>query len=210
LQISFIPVLYFALLLPGLARRTGEASEVVEPKHDYGDYSSEERISDKVLLEDFAVFSDRVTFHTLYCVTCGRGVGQMSSLLSIHSNKAVDRFNNTLFSYSFLTQVFKNPAGKLFELMTLRKASVKQWPPRVTDDSTWFEGYSWSVATCPVCNAHLGWTFRREIDVSEFPQAHPFHELYPETFVALDISKLESERPDLSTAQTEEEEEHSE
>jgi cereblon len=55
--------------------------------------------------------------------------------------------------------MFANPAGRVFELLTVRAAtSVEAWGTPTTEH-TWFVGYAWRVLLCANCVNHLGWRF---------------------------------------------------
>ncbi|KAJ8263319.1 hypothetical protein COCON_G00157760 [Conger conger] len=74
-----------------------------------------------------------------------------------------------------------------FEVVTFRRADVfKHWP--ADKRFTWYPGYSWTVATCPRCSAHLGWAFQP----SEWPDVvtDAIFEESEQTFVALIVDKL--------------------
>lgn len=52
-----------------------------------------------------------------------------------------------------------NPAGAAFHIGCFRRApGVKGWGGAFMEHS-WFDGYTWQIALCASCNAHLGWTF---------------------------------------------------
>jgi hypothetical protein len=56
-------------------------------------------------------------------------------------------------------QVFTNPHGRVFPVLTLKHAEslVFVGPPSL--EYTWFSGYAWQVALCARCVNHLGWRF---------------------------------------------------
>ncbi len=55
--------------------------------------------------------------------------------------------------------VFANPAGRLFEIVTLSEASNVFVLGEATHEHTWFPGFSWRVLVCAACAEHLGWRF---------------------------------------------------
>ncbi len=57
-------------------------------------------------------------------------------------------------------QVFVNPHGLVYELVTLRRAIHVVGIGRPTTEFTWFPGYAWQVVACARCAAHLGWEYR--------------------------------------------------
>ncbi len=52
-----------------------------------------------------------------------------------------------------------NPAGVLFEIGCFSEADGCREVGAESDDFTWFDGYTWQVAVCVGCHAHLGWRF---------------------------------------------------
>jgi len=62
-------------------------------------------------------------------------------------------FNNSDF------HLFKNPAGIYFRVVCFKNAPGCLIISDYTEKFTWFEGYSWAIALCRVCHAHLGWHY---------------------------------------------------
>lgn len=54
---------------------------------------------------------------------------------------------------------FFNPAGIAFEIRCFRTAPGAAFQGAASDEFTWFPGFSWQVALCAACHAHLGWRF---------------------------------------------------
>ena len=57
-----------------------------------------------------------------------------------------------------------NPLGLRFHIACFRRAPGCSVSDEGTLEHTWFAGYTWSVATCAHCHAHLGWMFRSAED----------------------------------------------
>lgn len=55
--------------------------------------------------------------------------------------------------------VFFNPDGWLFELVCYSAAPGCRCAGKGISEFTWFPGYSWRVALCRKCRAHLGWEY---------------------------------------------------
>jgi len=55
--------------------------------------------------------------------------------------------------------VFANPAGRVFEVLSVRHAAAVVLWGEPTLEHTWFSGYAWRPITCSVCGRHLGWCF---------------------------------------------------
>ena len=54
---------------------------------------------------------------------------------------------------------FANPSGIVFTIGCFRSADGCGAAGSPSDEFTWFAGYSWRVAVCAACLAHLGWLF---------------------------------------------------
>ncbi|XP_013870065.1 protein cereblon homolog [Austrofundulus limnaeus] len=96
----------------------------------------------------------------ILCRTCGHELAFGTDINFVPSPLALSSRNDTSVSGRRIhVQVLKNPHGHRFEVVTFRKADVtKHWP--ADRDFSWFPGFSWTVATCPRCQTHLGWAFQ--------------------------------------------------
>ncbi|KAK2838096.1 hypothetical protein Q5P01_015308 [Channa striata] len=96
----------------------------------------------------------------ILCRACGHELAVGTSIHFVPSRLALSSRNDTLLGGRRVTvQLFENPHGLQFEVVTFRKADVTpHWP--ASDHFSWFQGFSWTVATCPRCKAHLGWAFQ--------------------------------------------------
>ncbi len=54
---------------------------------------------------------------------------------------------------------FANPHGIIFEIGCYHNAVGCGYVGPASTEFTWFSGYSWRVALCNRCLAHLGWRF---------------------------------------------------
>lgn len=77
-------------------------------------------------------------------------------------------------------QVFPNPSGQMRRILTVRFASGMTFLGEPTTDFTWFKGYSWTIALCAACGAHLGWRYDRVA----------LEEAWPERFFGLLVDAL--------------------
>lgn len=124
----------------------------------------------------------------LLCRSCGLEIAFSGDLKHVSSSLALSLWNSTVIGDKRVpVQVFENPSGIRFQVITLKKAHVhKHWP--ADRYFSWFPGYSWTAATCHRCHAHLGWTFQpndwpAEVTEKEFEESE-------ETFVALILDKI--------------------
>lgn len=84
----------------------------------------------------------------LRCMNCGSAISQMRHVFSVGGSDGT-------------TGAYVNEYGVVHQTMTLRKVDgnvVCTGRPETRD--TWFPGYSWQIAHCSICSAHLGWKFR--------------------------------------------------
>lgn len=85
----------------------------------------------------------------LLCRACGDEVALGTDIHFVPSRLALSSRNDTLVGGRRVNiQLFENPHGLQFEVITFRKADVEQhWP--ADKHFSWFPGFSWTVATCP-------------------------------------------------------------
>lgn len=90
------------------------------------------------------------------CRACGHELAYGTDIDFVPSRLALSSRNDTLVGGRRVTvQLFENPHGHQFEVITFRKADVtRHWP--ADKRFSWFPGFSWTVATCPRCKTHLG------------------------------------------------------
>jgi hypothetical protein len=67
---------------------------------------------------------------------------------------------------STVEQVFPNPFGQMRVIVTVRWAQSIALDGEATSDFTWFAGYSWRIAYCAQCRAHLGWIYEATADAT--------------------------------------------
>ncbi|GFN92164.1 protein cereblon [Plakobranchus ocellatus] len=95
----------------------------------------------------------------LLCRKCGFELAKAQDLFSMPSHLAVGVRNDTIAkNQKVYIQLFKNPHGNYFEVITSRTADAETDNVNFGSDS-WFPGYVWSIAKCPRCGTHVGWVF---------------------------------------------------
>ncbi|XP_077063016.1 uncharacterized protein LOC143715244 [Siphateles boraxobius] len=124
----------------------------------------------------------------MLCRSCGHEVAEDTDLRFEPSRLALSHRNDTVIAGKRVSvQLFENPQGFQFEVLTFKRADVlKHWP--ADSHFSWFPGHSWTVASCPRCKTHLGWAFQpsdwpRTVSREEF-------EASDQTFVALIVDRL--------------------
>ncbi|XP_034548947.1 uncharacterized protein si:ch211-51h9.7 isoform X2 [Notolabrus celidotus] len=85
----------------------------------------------------------------LLCRACGHELGTGTSIHSVPSRLALSSRNQTLIGGRRVhIQLFENPHGHQFEVITFRTADVSlHWP--ADKHFSWFPGFSWTLSTCP-------------------------------------------------------------
>ena len=74
----------------------------------------------------------------------------------------------SLFSFDgSRTHTFFNPAGIIFEIICFSKAPGCVVHGPASTEFCWFSGFTWRLAFCGNCLAHLGWLFE-SVDSSFF------------------------------------------
>ncbi|BFZ12377.1 hypothetical protein BsWGS_15416 [Bradybaena similaris] len=120
----------------------------------------------------------------LLCRKCGFEIAKAEDLVSIASEAALRQRNDTFGSnHTVLIQLFRNPQDIYFEVITCLHSAVEKSHERYITDS-WFPGYSWSIAKCPHCSSHVGWSFHA---VNEAAEGHKSKVL---SFVGLILDKI--------------------
>ncbi|MEQ2223711.1 hypothetical protein ILYODFUR_000160 [Ilyodon furcidens] len=96
----------------------------------------------------------------ILCRACGHEVAFGTDIHFVPSRMALSSRNDTSVGGRRIhVQLFENPHGHQFEVITFRRADViKHWP--ADRHFSWYPGFSWTVATCPRCKTHLGWAFQ--------------------------------------------------
>lgn len=96
----------------------------------------------------------------ILCRACGHELAVGADIHFVPSQLALASRNDTSIGGRRVNiQLFENPHGHQFEVITFRKADVTQhWP--ADKHFSWFPGFAWTVATCPRCKTHLGWAFQ--------------------------------------------------
>ena len=57
---------------------------------------------------------------------------------------------------------FFNPHGYVFQIRCYSAATGCTSGGKPSSEFTWFAGYTWQLAICRACSAHLGWRFQSD------------------------------------------------
>ncbi|KAL4218068.1 hypothetical protein ACF0H5_022806 [Mactra antiquata] len=90
---------------------------------------------------------------------CGREIVELVDIVNVKSPQALKIRNETIgHTEEILIQLFKNPHGHKYEVITSSKASVFRASTETSSD-TWWPGYNWIILGCPQCKQHIGWEY---------------------------------------------------
>lgn len=117
------------------------------------------------MLSHFAFFS-RPAFTThfhivdfILCRSCGHEILHPSAIIQVPSKVAHRQRNDTIAGRNgTLIQLFKNPDGAFFEVISATEANLTE-VSKPSDLMTWFPGYHWTICVCPMCMKHVGWKY---------------------------------------------------
>lgn len=92
----------------------------------------------------------------ILCRSCGHELAFGTDIHFYPSRLALYSRNDTWVGGRRVNiQLFENPHGHQFEVITFRRADTTlHWP--ADKRFSWFPGFSWTMATCPRCNTHIG------------------------------------------------------
>jgi len=94
----------------------------------------------------------------ILCSFCNHKITNSLFLTNEYSKVALDSKMKFRFNKSILVHTFNNPQKIKFQVITTKKANLVC--DRIEyEDSTFFDGFTWRICTCPVCGSHHGWLF---------------------------------------------------
>ena len=103
------------------------------------------------LIQDFGEESsvidevDSTESPTIRCAWCRQELSDTASIFSLWGQST--------------HSAFANPNGQLKVVITFQQVRNYLADSYVTDDFTWFAGYSWQIIYCNTCKAHIGWKY---------------------------------------------------
>lgn len=100
---------------------------------------------------------------TLRCSRCGHAIADADDLIhmALESEHGHYEYEHSILGRETVIQGITNPSGHLFEVITLKKATVKSHG-HPNSESTWSRGRAWTMAACPHCQMFLGWQFKED------------------------------------------------
>ena len=104
--------------------------------------------------------------HEVLCRRCGATITKLQNALKEEDTPPTNGESHEIQLDEDLGDVKKlvrlsNGVGQTFDLALFRTAQVKTIPATRSIKDSFFPGYAWRVAECPVCGAFLGWSFDR-------------------------------------------------
>ncbi|XP_063407579.1 protein cereblon-like [Mytilus trossulus] len=110
------------------------------------------------LMHSVHCISEDITDYLL-CRKCGHEIARGTDLTAVPSKLAHRQRNDSISGVKdVLIQLFQNPHGLYFEVVTTQEADV-QPTGEYSNIQTWFLDYMWQLVACPRCGTHLGWLY---------------------------------------------------
>jgi len=91
--------------------------------------------------------------NALYCRACSARITDQKQAITVNGRHQ---------------HAFFNPAGIAFEIRCFQTAAGVFPIEAPSSDFSWFPDFSWQVAVCLNCQAHLGWRFVNDTDGHTF------------------------------------------
>ena len=85
--------------------------------------------------------------------------GEGSALLCRHCGRVITDEHERMTAQGLHQHTFANPHGLVFTIGCFRSAAGCAYRGPLTTEWTWFKGFSWRMAHCRCCRAHLGWRY---------------------------------------------------
>eukprot|EP01004_Peranema_trichophorum_P009705 NODE_8452_length_677_cov_31.944043_g7828_i0.p1 GENE.NODE_8452_length_677_cov_31.944043_g7828_i0~~NODE_8452_length_677_cov_31.944043_g7828_i0.p1 ORF type:complete len:189 (-),score=39.83 NODE_8452_length_677_cov_31.944043_g7828_i0:31-597(-) len=106
------------------------------------------------------------TFSVLSCSSCGFPIVKEEDLIE----ERIDTWSKVVYAYQLAVldkEIWcysaTNPSDRRFDVARVKPCMEStRITGKPTPEHTWFPGYSWSMASCKVCGAHLGWGFSKD------------------------------------------------
>ena len=105
-----------------------------------------------------AIINNHREVDEILCSLCNHKITNSLFLTDEHSKVSIDSKKKFRFNKSILVHSFKNPEKIKFQVITAKKANLICEKTEF-DNSSFFEGFTWRVCTCPICGSHHGWLF---------------------------------------------------
>ncbi|CAH0591500.1 unnamed protein product [Chrysodeixis includens] len=84
----------------------------------------------------------------LCCTSCLTEIAQREHLFAMSSEGVHSNYTNL--------------GGYMHDILTVRQATNVELSGAPSAEYSWFPGYTWTVALCAACMAHVGWRFQAE------------------------------------------------
>jgi len=94
----------------------------------------------------------------IQCSICNHKITNSLFLIDEDSKSALESKRKVRFNRNVIIHSFKNPQKIKFQVITTKRANLI-CEENEYEESTFFEGFSWRICTCPVCGSHHGWLF---------------------------------------------------
>jgi cereblon len=84
----------------------------------------------------------------LSCLACESQITQLADVITLPNQS--------------LAGNFVNPHGFMHQIMLTKAVTDVALIGQPSSESTWFDGYAWTIMNCAECNEHLGWRFTED------------------------------------------------
>lgn len=104
------------------------------------------------------IIKNQAKVDEILCSLCNHKITNSLFLTDEYSKTAIESKRKFRFNKNTLIHTFKNPQKIKFQVITTKKANLI-CDRTEYEDSTFFDGFTWRICTCPVCGSHHGWLF---------------------------------------------------
>lgn len=82
-----------------------------------------------------------------------------NAILCRQCQRIITRHDERMDFNGAFRHTFANPHGIVFEIGCFRSAAGCTQIGPLSDEFSWFRGFSWRIAVCSSCLTHLGWLY---------------------------------------------------
>ena len=86
-------------------------------------------------------------------------LGPESYILCRQCHQVISSKDDRIFRDGAHQHTFANPNGLVFNIGCFHTVTGCAYAGPLSNEFTWFKGYSWRAVMCRMCLAHLGWLF---------------------------------------------------
>ncbi|XP_049878734.1 protein cereblon-like [Pectinophora gossypiella] len=102
-------------------------------------------VVDNALLRLHMEVRDISRKNVLCCVSCAAEIARREHILAMSSEGVHSNYTNL--------------GGYMHDIVTVSRAANTELTGTASAEYSWFPGYTWTIAVCAACMAHVGWRF---------------------------------------------------